>query len=383
MSGPAHRCRALFVALAMGSSPPAVAAEAWGLPMADYDSDTGLGLGAMGGLSFGATRGFGTAEIELDLYGSMGGEQFHGLWIELDELAHRPLRVSLGGGYASSRWDTYCGTPGEDACATTTDETYTAFGHSSAYADLSAEWRFGPTPWSLFGGWSGAVLMAGIPRAPEPLAGSLYAERFPEGEEGLESTVQAGLAYDTRDDDEEPSRGVWADLSLRAAAPAWGSAWSYLGGNATLRTYAPLGGERFVLASRLGTDIVFGDQPTAQTGSTGGLQGYGALGGGEIGRGIRHGRYRGQVKLVGQQELRARIGTISALSQTIEVGGVGFVDAGWVAHKPTALTDAAAAWSTGVGLRLNWNDFLVRADLGLSPAEDWAPSFHVDFGHVF
>jgi len=369
--------------MAMGSSGPAVAVEVWGLPVADYTSDTGLGLGAMGGLSLGTTRGFGAAELELDLYGSTGGEQYHGLWIELEELAHRPVTLSLGGGYASSRWDTYCGTPTEDVCATATDELRTAFSHTAAYADLSAAWRLGPTPWSLFGGWSGAYRLVGIPRAPEPLPGSLYAERFPEGEEGLESVLQAGLAYDSRDDDEEPSRGVWADVSLRGAHPTWGSDWSYLGGNATIRTYAPLGGERFVFASRLGADLVFGDQPTAQTASTGGLQGYGALGGGELGRGIRHGRYRGQVKLVGQQELRAHIATVAIRKQTIELGGVGFVDAGWVALDPQELGDAAAAWSTGAGLRLSWNDVLVRADLGLSPAEEWSPSVYVDFGHTF
>ena len=390
MSEPLPRSRrlsatalAVVAAGAMGVTSPARAADAWGLPLADYSSDTGLGFGAMGGLAWGTVGTRPRSEVELFLYGSTGGEQYHSVWFATHGVAGRPLGLDVSAGYASSQYDNYCGHPGEDACTNTVEGTRYAFRHTEAYGSLSAQWHLGLSHWSVFGGWSGALHLPGIPREPTPWPDSLYAERFPDGEEGFASTLQVGVAHDTRDDEAEPSRGLWADLSLRGGSPAWGSSWAFVGGNATLRTYAPLGTDRLVAATRVGLDVVGGQQPTASLSSTGGLQGYQALGGGGMGRGIRYGRYRGQVKAVGQQELRASLFSISPLGHTVDFGAVTFVEGGWIAQGPTEMSDAAAAWSTGAGLRVGWNDLLLRADVGLSPVEGWQPYVYVDFDHLF
>jgi hypothetical protein len=378
-----------FVVVALGHAAsvvgagPAQAVESWGLPLADFTSDSGLGLGAMGGIGWYEPGPLGSVELDLYLYGSTGGEQYHALDLDLDGIGGGPMGLSLGGGYSASQLDNYCGSPGEDACAGPSLGHRTAFRHSEGFGYLSLRWRRPPSPFSVFGGWAGTQHWAGVPREPSPWPDSLYAERFPEGEEGFSSTLQAGLVLDTRDDEAEPSRGVWADASVRGGAPAWGSDWSFAGGNLTLRGYAPLGTERLTSATRLGLDLVAGEQPTSEQSSTGGVQGYGALGGAGFGRGIRYGRYRGQVKALGQQELRAQLLTLTPLEQRVSIGGVAFVEGGWIAARPDDLSDAAAAWSTGVGLRVGWRDFMVRADLGLSPAEDWAPYLYVDFDHVF
>jgi len=374
---------ALVLAVAAGRGGPARGADAWGLPLADYSSDTGFGFGAMGGLAWGQPGAWSRSDVELYLYGSTGGEQFHSIWLELADIAHLPLIVSLYGGYSSSQFDNYCGHPGEDACATPAGEQRYAFRHTEGYGGLSAQWRLPASHWSVFGGWSGALVLAGIPRAPTPWPDSLYAEHFPDGEQGFSSTMQGGVAYDTRDDEAEPSRGIWADASLRGGSSAWGSDWAFVGTNVTLRTYAPLFSERLVSATRVGVDFVSGEQPTTDMSSTGGVQGYHALGGAGFGRGIRYGRYRGQVKALGQQELRASLFSFDVLEQPLTIGTVTFVEGGWVAHSPTELSDSAAATSTGAGLRVGWNDFMLRADLGVSPAEHWQPYVYIDFDHLF
>ena len=102
-----------------------------------------------------------------------------------------------------------------------------------------------------------------------------------------------------------------------------------------------------------------------------------------MGRGVRAGRYRGQLKALAQQELRGIAWAFTLWDEPGSLGGVGFVDAGYVAARLDALDDAAAIYSAGGGLRVAWSDFILRADLGASPAEAWAPWFYLDFDHIF
>ncbi len=359
----------------------------WGIPMVDYSTDTGLGLGVMGGLDWGerpSAPELYRHSLELSLYGTTLGEQDHGVWFETIDVAERPVRLSGGVGYASSRLDLYCGRPGETDCQAADVDPRYAFRHTQGYADVLVQRRLGATPWSLMGGWSGSVLRAGVPSEPTPWPDSLYAERFPEGEEGVYSVALVGVVHDTRDDELEPSRGTWADASVRGGAKAWGGAWSFVGGNVTARQYVPLGTERLVSATRVGVDLVHGEQPTAALSETGGVQGYEALGGAELGRGLLYGRYRGQAKVLGQQELRATVVAVPTRWEVLSLGAVGFVDGGWVADSVSEPAHTATAWSTGGGLRIGWGrDFLLRTDVGVSPVEGWQPFVYVDFDHLF
>jgi hypothetical protein len=378
----------LALALALAWTPTAHAVEGWGLPVADYSSETGLGLGGMGGLGW-TGDAVSAADLELYLYASTGGEQDHSVWFSMEDLGGRPLSTSLWGGYASSRFDLYCGRPSEQTCMSgslleaRTDQFQ--FAHTEGYGGVLVLWGLdeGASPWSVVGGWSGALYRAGVPRQPQPSPGTLYAARFPQGEEGMFSVLQGGLQFDTRDDEAMPMRGAWVDATVRGGARYWGSDWGFVGGNLTARLYVPLASEHLVSATRTGVDLVSGAQPTATLPETGGVQSYSAPGGAELGRGISAGRFRGQAKGVGQQELRSTFLSFELFEETATVGAVAFVDGGWVAHSLEDLQDSAAVWSTGAGLRLGWDDFILRADVGVSPAEQWYPFFYVDFDHVF
>ena len=61
-----------------------------------------------------------------------------------------------------------------------------------------------------------------------------------EAEGGLNSTIRAGLLYDTRDKEGAPSRGIWAEAHL-TMAPEWlGTKISYYKYSATFRQYLPI-----------------------------------------------------------------------------------------------------------------------------------------------
>ena len=61
-----------------------------------------------------------------------------------------------------------------------------------------------------------------------------------EADGGLNSTIRAGLLYDTRDKEGAPSRGIWAEAHL-TMAPEWlGTKISYYKYSATFRQYLPI-----------------------------------------------------------------------------------------------------------------------------------------------
>ena len=61
-----------------------------------------------------------------------------------------------------------------------------------------------------------------------------------EAEGGLNSTLRAGLLYDTRDKEGAPSRGIWAEAHL-TMAPKWlGTKIPYYKYSATFRQYLPI-----------------------------------------------------------------------------------------------------------------------------------------------
>ena len=62
-----------------------------------------------------------------------------------------------------------------------------------------------------------------------------HPQDFPDGETGFTSVLQAGVMVDHRDSEIAPTRGYWAEASVRAASWLWGSQWSYVGANLILR----------------------------------------------------------------------------------------------------------------------------------------------------
>lgn len=198
---------------------------------------------------------------------------------------------------------------------------------------------------------------------------------------GRDHFLRLGVAYDSRDFEPDPNRGVFLDLALDVGTVAVGSEYDYARILATARGFwSPLPAD-VVLAGRAllqvqSTDtpffamstLPFTDDPRA------------GLGGHRTMRGFRQDRFVGPVMALVNAEVRWTFARTRLWKQRLAFIAAPFVDVGRAADDLGGLTDA---WrpSGGAAVRLSWNlATLVTVDYGLS-AED--AGLYVNFGHMF
>ena len=111
----------------------------------------------------------------------------------------------------------------------------------SGYSVFSEQFEGGTTLFQLYKDW-------GI--IPEDQANG-----------GFISSLRAGLMYDSRNVENNPTKGIWAEAHL-IAAPKWlGTSVEHYKFCATMRQYIPLGTPKVVFAYRLAYQGFFGDAP--------------------------------------------------------------------------------------------------------------------------
>lgn len=244
-------------------------------------------------------------------------------------------------------------------------------------------------PWrvELLFGWRGAWTIPGELDAWSPYPGSRYALEHPDGEPGFSSAPLLGVIVDDRDAESFPTRGVFAEASVRGAHPWLGATWTWVGANVSASTFTPLMRQpRLVLATRVLGDVIVGEPSTEELARIGGTNEWIAFGGHVLGRGIREHRYLGKLKLVGQAELRAQLWQHELWGERFDHGAALFSDVGWIGWDLLELrgTPAKLLGGVGVSYRLLWNEtFALRADLALSPDEAEGPGFYVIVGQAF
>lgn len=197
-----------------------------------------------------------------------------------------------------------------------------------------------------------------------------------------------GLLFDDRDHEFAPSRGSFTEIGVRLS-PGAVERLSHTRVHVATRWFAPLYREYLVFAHRAALDLLAGDAPVDELSQVGVLQSE-DLGGGTTIRGVPLRRFGGRVKLFGQAELRGSFPWFELLEQRLQVGVVAFVDAArvWADFHSTPSLDEdfdrpPFALGTGGGLRIRWADtFILRADGAYSPTED-TPGIYVDVGHAF
>lgn len=261
-------------------------------------------------------------------------------------------------------------------------ELFDALGKWEVFAGLRSEW--------YVPGFFGDVLRGEL-FEPGPYEGSLFAERDAAGEPGFVNVPQVGLMVDSRDFEPSPRAGYWLEASLRGAHPWALSSWAFAGANVTGRLYVPLvPSKTLTLANRVVADVIVGDAPVQELARFGGSQDYRGFGGRWVGRGMRQQRFIGNVKLAYQPELRwdAVRFDVSGFSLGFEL--VAFLDAGLVLAEGVDYDRAGLRRplrplvAGGVGLRWVINkNIVIRADLGTSPDEGFAPQLYFDGRHIF
>ncbi len=196
--------------------------------------------------------------------------------------------------------------------------------------------------------------------------------------------AQAGLLFDTRDDEPAPTRGVFAELTLRAGGVVEEPN-AYGGLNVTLRAYQPLIADRLIVAVRGMADVLVGDPPFYELGRYAGTRPEEVFGAYGV-RGVPQRRYAGKVRVLGNVELRARFVTVRLFKIKWTIGGLGFVDAGrvwWGLQTRPELDgrDLGLKVGAGFGLRIRMGtSFVLRGDFAWSADGSGA---YIDVNHIF
>ncbi len=352
-----------------------------GVPRLTINSDEGFGLGVRGILFWHRynQRPYKTA-ISFQAWATTRLVQHHFVRIDAIDAFNQPIRLETEAGLFSTLTMPFCGDPPTDDCVDSDD---TRLRSVEPYGLANARFRLLKQPFykdtlkiEAFVGWRGTQYIPGTLFDDDgdgnadlvPYPGSRYAALFPQGEPGFASVAQAGIAVDTRDDEPNPTRGVFIDASVRSSQPAFGSAFSFVGGNITARLYAPLvPSGSVVVAERVIIDGVAGDAPWRERVRMGGLVETNGIGGLDVGRGIRLARYPGRLRLSMQHELRATPLVLDVWGNSLGLPVALFFDSGVAVfgeETPRLLVGG------GISFRVVWNKtFVMRLDLALSPEE--------------
>lgn len=388
-----------------------------GFPLVTVNADEGTGAGFVVALyhRHGGIQPF-RDDISLRVHLTSRLVHRHELRWEGIEFLDLPLRAWARVGLFSTVTQTYCGV----GSAVTCDDDAVYAGRArdidpheymtrfiQPHGDVLLRWRVATfdddvepavlpaTRVEVFTGWRGSQHIPGAFDVEQgfiagPYPDSLYGRRFPDGEAGFASVLQAGVAVDARDFEPWPKHGYFFEASVRAASSLWGSAFDHRGANAALSSYALVAhAPDIVIANRFLVDVIDGDAPTEELALTGGVRGHAAFGGQWIGRGARDHRYIGKLKIVDQLELRSDLAVVEVFGARLDLGTSMFVDAGWIAADWRGLGDARGDPGrvlVGVGLGLMIlldRSILMRVDVAGSPNESTGPAVYTPVKYPF
>ena len=364
------------------AAPRPRAFDAIGLPMVNYSTDLGLGLGLVGGAYFYAP-GHEPYRHALGArtYFTTGGEQSHFIRYDGPGLLG-PLRLEAQLELKRDLRMPYFG-PGNRAAPEFA---------GGAIPDRFSYQRTSPRAWVRLRGhpsgrdhpfqlWVSYLFQTVDVRAREL---SLLAEAPPPGfEGGRAGQLGLGALWDTRDSETNPSRGGVLEVALRASFEGTFSDHDFAGLTLGVRRYVPLGSPALVLALRAVLDHQAGDVPFYDWAQVGGLSAAEGIGGMSSVRGVPRARFAGNTKAFANLELRWLPLSLTLLERRILVGPVAFADAGRV-WQPAVDNGPWYAWHPGVGLGLRAviGAAVLRGDWALS-TETGRSGLYLTMGHMF
>ena len=250
------------------------------------------------------------------------------------------------------------------------------------------------------------------PKGYTPADGSLY-QLYKEwgilndtGENQFLSAIKAGLMYDSRNVQNNPTKGIWAEAHA-IVAPKWlGSSMDSYKLSATFRQYVPLGTDKLVFAYRLAYQGFLGKNTPWYLmpfySSMGYTRDFDAIGGYRTTRGLMLDRVQGLHTGFYNIELRYRFVDFQMLNQNISFALSGFTDGAHV-FKGYDLTNKTGAkpelykkyvdtshkdglhGSAGAGLRFIMNqNFIVAFEYARCfNKQDGNGAFYINTGFLF
>jgi outer membrane protein assembly factor BamA len=267
------------------------------------------------------------------------------------------------------------------------------FEYSRVHPTLTMSWELQLKP--LFFSWGSSYTGTWLDVPPDTLLASDFQSERPYVRELTGNARQhgvpkfsLGVAWDTRDDEVAPIRGMYLSEELALTPGTFGDAWyRFARSTSTARAYFPLIPQhrRLVLATRLVADLLLGNAPFYELAR---YDDTSAIGGSRGVRGVPAQRYYGKIKLIGNVELRSELLELSLLGAKRRFGLVAFVDTGrvwadYASHPDLDGTGPGLAYGVGGGLRIaSGKTFLLRFDLAWSP-DARSSSGYLLAGHVF
>ncbi|HSZ71960.1 MAG TPA: DUF5982 domain-containing protein [Cytophagaceae bacterium] len=204
--------------------------------------------------------------------------------------------------------------------------------------------------------------------------------------QGTVSILQAGIVYDTRDLETDPTKGLFAEITNEFSAQAIGSKYNFNKTFVHAKAYQkilPHVFKKMILATRVGMGYTAWDAPffeyQDQWSSEGSIEG---LGGPTTLRGYKQSRFLARVMNFANIELRTRFLQVHVFKQHLAFSAVPFFDIGGVWDDLNRLNNFQNYRSSeGLGLRIVWNEnTILRFDYAVSKEDQ---QFFFNLGHAF
>jgi outer membrane protein assembly factor BamA len=267
------------------------------------------------------------------------------------------------------------------------------FEHSRTHPTLKATWEYRVKPFAISWGASYTQNWFDVPpdtrlgadiQSPDPDIRKLLGEAKTHGTPEL----SLGAAFDTRDDETSPVRGVYITEAIDVTPKTFGAVdYKFARLDSELRFYVPIipNERRLVFAARVASDLLFGDAPFYELPR---FDDSFAIGGAKGVRGVPGQRYYGRIKAFSNLELRSELFSAKIFGDERRFGLVGFTDFGrvWADYRSQPDLDGTGLglkYGVGGGLRVaSGETFVLRLDVAWSP--DANPvSGYLLAGHIF
>jgi outer membrane protein assembly factor BamA len=355
--------------------------DAIAIPLVSFNSDMGFGYGAVGGMYVYRPGKTPYAHgLAAQVFFSTRGVQNHYVRYDGPQLLG-PMRVEARFEYRREFRSPFYGAGNRSAPDFRGNVDDLRFnydkGSPSAMLRLRGRPLGGTHPLQSYVGYSWRHTRVATYQA------SMLEQMRPVGMEGGNTgQLQAGLLWDTRDNESDPVSGGVEELGLRVSGAATVSRYQYAGITLSERRYWQLA-PWLVLAQRLTLDALFGEVPFFEWANTGGVGAGEGIGGMSSVRGIERNRFAGNIKAFSNTELRFQATEFSLFKEPVRLGGVAFFDLGRVWHPGTP----SGPWHDwhpgfGAGVRLARRAAVIRLDYAVSP-EAWRHRLYLNFGHMF
>jgi hypothetical protein len=365
--------------------------EVGALPALNFDSDEGLGYGALAELyQYGdGTRRPYLWTIQPRVFLTTKGRRDVTLFIDAPHLLPEGWRVNGFLGVERRISTPYFGLGNESVRDETLDDPEGPDPHWYAFSRLRRSALFnlqrnvpGTPLWVLFGA---GLVSTRVDPTPEDEGTTLYATDVgPAVETYWTNYLRAGLVWDTRDREAMPTSGAWSEVVVHRVTPSLASDGDFTRWSITDRRYYSLA-DGLVFANRFLLQGVSGDVSVHQLQGvqTSFRQGEG-LGGSSTVRGLPKNRYAGRGMLVWNAELRWRLLDFELVGRPFHAAVSAFLDQGRVwsggVRLEEVVSDLHRGYGGGVHLGMGEN-FIVSVDVAHS--EEATLPIYIGLGYLF